>query len=828
MLKRTLLLLTLLGSMQLSATHILGGEITWDCKNNGKYQFTLSIYRDCGGISPSTAPQLITNNAGASINCSFVRVEDAIQSCYNDSGSCSGSTTGSGRIQRYIYQSNDISLIGAPPTSGWNFTWTSCCRSSAISNGASGQAYLLRATMFPFTPSGTTSALSSGNSGNSTCYDSSPRFLENPQTAYCVNQNATFNNYGIDNDMDSLFYDWANPVKSDTMNTWTPVNFSTGYSFDNPLPSGVNSTAASINHTTGKVTFNSAITGFWTTCIKIEEWRCGQKIGEVFRDVPVATLTCTTPTGLCSSAFQALPPSVSIVSQSNHTLTPIVNQQNDTTHYEIYASLGDSVSVTLSATDPWPNPDCTSQKIQFNGIGAALSLDTIYQTDSTAIGVSAATVNSLNPGNTFTFPGINDVQFKMIIDQTHIKDFQNTCENEDYNIYPFIFRFKDNQCPIPMTTEILVKVYVDKRAPELPASEACILKNSNSHQLKWIPNQDTGKSWGYYLISGIDSSGNALNTDTLSDWSDSTYHDNLFFLDQYVLKTANALGIISRDSIIFKLHPSAPVISSATFDGQNNLVVSWEATSSSIDWVIFNTRDSSNNWSSVDSIQLTTTPTIQSHTIASTKIDTLNITGVGISVRDKCGNISALDLSSSVCIVNLSAQLVNNSWNLNWSEYCDSVESSFEYNILAQYSSGTPYTTIGTSLSTSFSDPLDTSYKSVCYRIEVAESNSGDVLTTSNSICFTGLGNQGNINDLISIFPNPTRGTVFIKQPVEYNSKGCRVRIINQLGLSIFDKNLVHTVQKIDLTTITSKGAYQLLIEDPQGHIVASKTIFIQ
>ena len=50
----------------------------------------------------------------------------------------------------------------------------------------------------------------------------------------------------------------------------------------------------------GEITFNSGVAGSWATCVVIEEWRCGQKVGEIYRDIPIVTLACTPPTGLCA------------------------------------------------------------------------------------------------------------------------------------------------------------------------------------------------------------------------------------------------------------------------------------------------------------------------------------------------------------------------------------------------------------------------------------------------------------------------------------------------------------------------------------------------
>ena len=66
-------------SVQGSATHLLGGEIIWKCKPNGKYQFSLVLYRDCGGIALGTGTQTIANNAGVAISASYVSTTDVVR-----------------------------------------------------------------------------------------------------------------------------------------------------------------------------------------------------------------------------------------------------------------------------------------------------------------------------------------------------------------------------------------------------------------------------------------------------------------------------------------------------------------------------------------------------------------------------------------------------------------------------------------------------------------------------------------------------------------------------------------------------------------------------
>ena len=64
--KRVLVLLVaLLSFYNLCATHIMGGEITWECisdptdPNVGQYIFKMKLYRDCDGTTLSTFPQTL-------------------------------------------------------------------------------------------------------------------------------------------------------------------------------------------------------------------------------------------------------------------------------------------------------------------------------------------------------------------------------------------------------------------------------------------------------------------------------------------------------------------------------------------------------------------------------------------------------------------------------------------------------------------------------------------------------------------------------------------------------------------------------------------------
>ena len=113
-----------------NATHIMGGEITWECikdptsPNVGQYIFTMKLYRDCDGTTlPVTAQNIEVWEDGVNIqniSCPFLVSSDISPNCnVANSGNaqldCYG-TNPAGAVEEYIYQSAPVSLNqGATP-----------------------------------------------------------------------------------------------------------------------------------------------------------------------------------------------------------------------------------------------------------------------------------------------------------------------------------------------------------------------------------------------------------------------------------------------------------------------------------------------------------------------------------------------------------------------------------------------------------------------------------------------------------------------------------------------------------------------------------------
>ena len=126
------------------ATHIMGGEITWECIKSGpdigKYIFKMKLYRDCDGVSLSTFAQTLDvhfHPTVTQITVDFISSTDISPTCdVTNSGNAALDCLNNpvGAVEEYVYTSLPVSLPGIPPATGWFFTWDSCCRNGATSN----------------------------------------------------------------------------------------------------------------------------------------------------------------------------------------------------------------------------------------------------------------------------------------------------------------------------------------------------------------------------------------------------------------------------------------------------------------------------------------------------------------------------------------------------------------------------------------------------------------------------------------------------------------------------------------------------------------------
>ncbi len=281
----------------------MGGEITWECLDNGQYKFTMKVYRDCNGISFNVNNHAIEAHNYPSVGV-ITQIPLSFFSVIDITPSCEGSPCATlvpadpdivGAIEEYILISDSITLNGVPGANGWSFTWTYGNRNAAIDNliNASTFGITLRAQMFAY-----------NGRDVSTCFDSSPDFFQKPSSIICAGEKFTYNHSAFDRELDSLSYTWANPLDGNFCGAppcligslfqedINPVNVNfdalNGYSFDNPYPDtslDIRNVPAVLDGQTGEITYTSFTSGEYVSVIRVEAFKCGQKVAEIYREL---------------------------------------------------------------------------------------------------------------------------------------------------------------------------------------------------------------------------------------------------------------------------------------------------------------------------------------------------------------------------------------------------------------------------------------------------------------------------------------------------------------------------------------------------------------
>ena len=442
--------------LNLSASHFIGGEITWECNTDplspdyGKYTFFLTIYQDCDGINfsyGSNAEYLTVHNNPSlfQINMNFLDTNDisasgvsGAQPCYD----CDNQPNNQfGAVREWIYVSLPITMNGTPPVAGWHFTWGSCCRSSNLTQGMNDDDWTIRSVMYPYTdPSGT--VFPNGN----ICHDNSPIFKEDPKLILCTGYPFSFSHLAFDVELDSLSYSWAEPLGANF--NYNPANpsaialpFSPPYTVNSPIPGN-----PTLNNENGEISFLSNTAGIFVTCVKVAAFKCGQVVAEVFRDVNVALISCgTLPNGAQNSPPVITPP----LGPQNWitTLSPSTGLPS----YETTVMAGELVSFSVVATDNDINSTGGMQNIFLEVEGG--QLDPLLAVSN----VATFTVTSSAPGNV-----TGDFLWQSNCD--HMQDYG--CGRQG-GAYTFNLKSYDDFCPANGIVIATITINVIPPQPDL-------------------------------------------------------------------------------------------------------------------------------------------------------------------------------------------------------------------------------------------------------------------------------------------------------------------------------------------------------------------------
>jgi hypothetical protein len=91
----------------------------------------------------------------------------------------------------------------------------------------------------------------------------------------------------------------------------------------------------------------------------------------------------------------------------------------------------------------------------------------------------------------------------------------------------------------------------------------------------------------------------------------------------------------------------------------------------------------------------------------------------------------------------------------------------------------------------------------------------------------TAIDPPGNINTIL-IYPNPARDHVYINTGDYHRMNGYQLKIINQTGSVVFERNIEEPLFEVNLSTWTGTGLYFVHLIDPDRNIIDIRKIVLQ
>ncbi len=270
-------------SANLYATHITGGELTYECLSSNTYKINLKLYRDClSGEAGFDDPARITIWSGTGTYLQVIELPymGATYLPYV-AADTNWVPTGYACVEVAVYTDTVVSTISP---SGYIFAYQRCCRTNSIVN-----------------------LVISGNQGSTyweevqsvALCNNSPAFNDHPPLVLCFGRPMTFDHSATDPDGDSLVYylcnsyDGASPSDPQPYVTSQPpfpnVTYILPYSYSNPLQA---TPAFSIDSITGIVTVTPTLMGEFMAGICCDEYRGGVLIGSHHSDFRYTVAYC--------------------------------------------------------------------------------------------------------------------------------------------------------------------------------------------------------------------------------------------------------------------------------------------------------------------------------------------------------------------------------------------------------------------------------------------------------------------------------------------------------------------------------------------------------
>ncbi len=456
------ILMYLMTGNKARASHIIGGDIYWECISSGpdagKFIFYLSLYRDCSvtGVVVS-APELYVANCPVfqSFPLNLLSVIDVSPascgiSCPDGIQSLS--------IAKHTFASDPITIPGPPPPQGYTFSYNACCR-IACDNlvNAYNELIYYSATMYPF-----------NGLDMFPCYDSSPQFAEAPTPAFCTGSNLRYSHSAVDENLDSLSYSFVAAMGEGGY----PIEYIEGYTANQPLPGpAINSTydEVTLNSFNGQIEYNGpeGIQGRWVTVVAVDAWRCGQRISRSIRDMSVAIIPCSD-----SNSFPVVD-------------EPVWSVPASASGYEVTVMAGDMVSFELTGYDS-DFSGINPQVLSFEASGAQFGTN-FSDPNSGCANAPCATLTNVTPPVALTDTISTVFNWQTTCD--HIA-FDDQCPSYS-NTYNFLFTFQDDHCPVNASNTVNVSVTVlAEEVVQSPKVRCVSTDTTGAVTIEWLSSTD--------------------------------------------------------------------------------------------------------------------------------------------------------------------------------------------------------------------------------------------------------------------------------------------------------------------------------------------------
>ena len=470
-------------AFQSRATHVMGGEITWECQG-GNYVFTLTFFRDCNGAEVNIVSENIrvwNHPTLTSISLPFVSRIDISPTCNAVPGSplpldCGNGTSGGngiGSLEKITYRSAPISINGIPPTAGWVFTYENFSRSNALTN-------ITNPSIYGITIAAKMYSIPSSTGG---CIDSSPKFLQEPYFVSCAGTPFQYNMNAVDPDLDSLAIDFGIPYNHfptgiyNPPNNPAPIPFEPGFFYSSPTPDATinpGNIAAQIDPSSGELTFTSSTVGNYLVKVRVRSFRHGILIAEVEREMQLVVMACT--------------------SVNN---APIINAPFAGGLFETTVNAGSLVNFSLNSTDIELLQDGTPQSNLLSASGPMFGANF-----TSPIGCDIAPCATLNTTPIITGnQGVN-ADFNWQTSCDHLIGADGNAL--DLIPYHFVFRVQDDFCQVPKVSYATVTINVlNPGVIQAPAINCIHSDVSGNVTLEWTPVTNPNGTFIEYQIHSV-------------------------------------------------------------------------------------------------------------------------------------------------------------------------------------------------------------------------------------------------------------------------------------------------------------------------------------